>query len=204
VVTDMSAVFHPGDFVLIEGPSGSGKTSLLRLLNRLQDPAAGEILVDDMPVASLEVTRLRRQISYLQQVPVMLQGNVAENLRFPFRYGAARGLEVPSEERLQALLDQVRLDTKLDADATRLSQGEKQRLALIRALLQEPRVLLCDEPTSALDAESRRVVQEELERQNADKGRTVIVVTHVDFRPAAARLRRFHLNRREGLQEVAA
>jgi len=204
LATDMSAVFDAGDFVLIEGPSGSGKTSLLRLLNRLQEPASGQIRIDGKPLAEHEVTQLRRRVAYLQQSPVMLAGTVTDNLQLPFRYAASRGSTPPDAERIAALLDHYVLDVRADADATRLSQGQKQRLALIRILLQEPQVLLCDEPTSALDPESRRIVQHELERQSVDHRRTVIVVTHLEFTPRETTARRFRLSRSEGLREVTA
>jgi putative ABC transport system ATP-binding protein len=199
----VSATIEPGAFVLIEGPSGSGKSSLLRLLNRLQEPTTGAVLVDDEPIAAADVPRFRRSVAYLQQSPVMLDGDIQRNLLFPFAFATANGAPQPSSDTLQHELERFLLDVNLADDATKLSVGQKQRLALIRALLLQPRILLCDEPTSALDRESGRIVQEELERQNQQHRRTVVVVTHADFQPRVP-ARRFRLTAQRGLQEVPA
>lgn len=203
LLRDVSLVVLPGQFVLIEGPSGSGKSSLLRLLNRLQEPTDGTILVDDRPAREHEVMRLRRRIGYVQQTPVMLDGNVAANLGLPFRFRATGHHAAPTSARLRTLLDEFLLhDVSLDDDATRLSVGQKQRVALIRTLLTEPQVLLCDEPTSALDPQSREIVQAALERLNIEHAMSIILVTHLDYHPKHAAVRRYRLAREDGLREV--
>jgi putative ABC transport system ATP-binding protein len=202
---NISLVVGRGGFILIEGPSGSGKSSLLRLMNRLQEPTGGEILLDDRPIRDYDVTSLRRRIGYVQQTPVMLEGSVADNLLLPFRFRSARQRTSPDRDRLRALMDELLLhDVELSGQATQLSVGQKQRVALIRAVLTEPEILLCDEPSSALDPESRDIVQASLERLNVERQMTLIVVTHFDFHPKRVSPQRYRLTRRDGLREAPA
>jgi len=200
----VSLDIDPGRFLLIEGPSGSGKSSLLRLLNRLQEPTSGEILIDGQSVGAHDVPTFRRRIGYLQQSPVMVEGSVADNLLLPFGFAAARRKVAPSAADLRQLLQDYLLhDVDLASAASKLSVGQKQRIALIRMLLMQPEVLLCDEPTSALDPASREIVQESLEKLNVAKQMTVVVVTHVDFTTQRVIPLRYRLTRDAGFQEVA-
>jgi putative ABC transport system ATP-binding protein len=144
------------------GPSGAGKTTLLRLLNRLDDPDAGDILLDGLDVRTYDVLALRRRVQFVGQVPVTFPGTVAANV----------GPEV------DILLPRVGLPTALaERDADRLSVGEAQRMCLARALARHPECLLLDEPTSALDTASKAGI-EALIRSLADEGLTVVMVTH--------------------------
>ncbi len=178
---DVDLVIEPGDFAVIRGPSGSGKSSMLRLLNRLSEPSGGRVLIDGQPAVDMDVTVLRRRIGYVQQTPVMIAGSVRDNLQLPFRYAAAAGVKAPDDGVLKRLLRTYLLPTvDLDSDASALSVGQRQRIALIRALLVEPEILLCDEPTSALDPESRNVVEGELVRRNREHGTSIVLVTHLD------------------------
>ena len=196
-------VFDAGDFALVHGPSGCGKSSLLRLLNRLQEPSAGEILVDDRPIGDYEVTRFRRRMGYIQQTPVMVPGSVRENLLYPFCFKALRGQASPCDKALRGWLDDLLLTTvQLDDKAAPLSVGQQQRLALIRTLLVEPDVLLCDEPTSALDADSKGVVDAWLERVNTERDIGVVLVSHLDFAPQQVQPRRYVV-RGQRLEEEA-
>ncbi len=205
LLRSIALVVESGEFVLIEGPSGSGKSSLLRLLNRLQEPTSGEILLDETPIVSHDVTALRRRIGYVQQTPVMLRGSVAENFQLPFRFSSARDRAAPNSDRLRELMDDFLLqDVQLTDEATRLSVGQKQRVALIRTLLTAPELLLCDEPTSALDAQSREIVQSSLERLNIEDRMSVIQVTHLEVSSKRAHPRRYRLTRGDGLQETGA
>lgn len=192
LLEDVNFVLGEGDFVLIRGESGCGKSSLLHLLNRLEEPSAGQILVDGQPIASYEVTQLRRQLGFVQQTPVMVEGTVRENLLYPFSFKAARGQTEPGDEALRVRLDEFLLtEVELRDDAELLSVGQKQRVALIRTLLTQPRVLLCDEATSALDPRSKSVVEEALERENTARGVSVALVTHLEFVPQIAKARRY-------------
>lgn len=144
------------------GPSGVGKSTLLRLLNRLDDPDAGDVLLDGLDVRSYDVLELRRRVQLVGQVPVTFPGTVAANV----------GPEV------EPLLARVGLDAALAwRDADRLSVGEAQRMCLARALARHPECLLLDEPTSALDTIAKAGV-EGLIRSLADDGLTVVMVTH--------------------------
>ncbi len=192
-----------GDFILIHGPSGSGKSSLLRLPNRLQEPSSGDIILDGIPVALHNVTELRRTVGYVQQTPAMVGGAVRNNLTLSFAFKAGRDRQLPDDDRLRVLLDDFLLqDVDLDDDAETLSVGQKQRIALIRTLLSEPRFLLCDEPTSALDPESKSVVETWLERLALEQNIGIVQVTHGDFTPDRVSPRRYRLD--GDLQEVSA
>lgn len=191
---DLNLTLNSNDFVLIQGPSGSGKSSLLRLLNRLQEPSSGAILIDDRLIDQYEVTTLRQRIGYVQQVPVMVEGDVRKNLQLSFQFKASQDVLSPQDEDLRTRLDEFLLEeVGLDDDAQLLSVGQKQRLALIRTLLTQPEVILCDEPTSALDHQSKTVVESWLERLNLAHNTGIIMVTHLDFTPTEVRPRKFVL-----------
>ena len=181
-----------GDFILIQGRSGCGKSSLLRLLNRLQDPTQGDILVDGRSPAESDICALRRQLAWVQQTPVMLQGSVADNLTLAFRYKTAGDTRTPERAALRQWLDSLLMeDVDLDDDATVLSVGQQQRLSLIRSPLVGPAFLLCDEPTSALDADSKEIVEIWLERAHVERGIGVVLATHVPFELRQVRPRRY-------------
>jgi putative ABC transport system ATP-binding protein len=168
IIEGFSARIPADGLTAMVGPSGAGKTTLLRLLNRLDDPDAGDVLLDGRDVRSYDVLQLRRRVQYVGQVPVTFPGTVAANV----------GPEVDS------LLARVGLPAALASrDADRLSVGEAQRMCLARALARHPECLLLDEPTSALDTTSKAGI-EALIRSLADEGLTVVMVTH-DPRQAA-------------------
>jgi putative ABC transport system ATP-binding protein len=173
IVEGFSAVISRLGLTAMVGSSGAGKTTLLRLLNRLDDPDAGQVLLDGKDVRDYDVLDLRRRVQYVGQVPVTFPGTVIENL----------ALADPSTDA-SALLARVGLDPALaDRRADALSVGEAQRLSLARALACAPEALLLDEPTSALDTTSKGGI-EQLIRSLAGGGLTVVLVTH-DPRQAA-------------------
>ncbi|MBT4097519.1 MAG: ATP-binding cassette domain-containing protein [Gemmatimonadetes bacterium] len=181
-----------GDFVVIEGPSGSGKSSLLRLLNRLVEPTAGQMLVDGVIPAAAQTPALRRQVALLQQTPVIMSDTVRVNLLHGDAFATQSAAK--DEAQLRRDLDRVGLEhIALDDAAEPLSVGQRQRLALARLLRVQPRFLLADEPTSALDDESRRVVLARLESLCVDGGMGVVLVTHRQFTPARITPRRLRL-----------
>ncbi|GAB6094873.1 ABC transporter ATP-binding protein [Desulfatiferula olefinivorans] len=184
VFSGVSLTFGAGEFHLVRGPSGTGKSSFLRLLNRLEEPAGGRLFFKDRPYADLAAPELRRQILYIQQTPVVVDGTVRDNLLMPFLLKHNRTLPKPDDQRLRERLDSVSLNTvALTHPARSLSVGQQQRLCLIRGLLLSPAVVLLDEPTSALDDESSRIVEAMAEALCLDSGKTVVMVSHREFRP---------------------
>lgn len=178
VLDGVSVTLPGGEFTALIGPSGAGKTSLLRLLDRLDDPTSGEIHFHGRPIVSYPVRELRCRVGFVFQTPVMFAGTVADNLRVAASL-AVPGNEPPDGAWVEALLRLVELDPLyVGREADRLSGGEKQRVALARALATRPEVLLLDEPTSALDPEVAERLMRTVARLNAERGHTVVMVTH--------------------------
>jgi ABC-type methionine transport system ATPase subunit len=159
------------------GPSGAGKTSLLRLLNRLDDPTAGEVWFDGQPIDRYPVKALRRRVGFVFQAPAMFAGTVADNLRTAVAIGGAAGASNPPD--MERVLDAVGLSARYaERDAESLSGGEKQRVSIARALMTRPEVLLLDEPTSALDPEIAERLLATVEELTRSYGVAVVMVTH--------------------------
>ncbi|MBO8092671.1 MAG: ATP-binding cassette domain-containing protein [Prosthecochloris sp.] len=181
---DLQLTVDTGAFVLLRGASGTGKSTLLRLICRLQPFSHGRILfkgrsIDDMPPAEL-----RQRVLYTAQIPAMIDDTVKANLLFPFDFEVNRGKATPADDHLRQMLERFFLkDISLDQHALKLSVGQQQRVALMRAILQQPEMLLLDEPTSALDAESASMVFSIIEHLNRDRRMTIIAVTHSDYQP---------------------
>ena len=156
----------------VAGPSGSGKSSLLRLLDRLADPASGTVRHQGEDVRERDPLELRREVALVPQLPALLDGTVADNLS----YAASLGGGSPDVPRL---LELAGLDAGYaDRDAARLSVGEQQRAMLARALATDPGVLLLDEPTSALDEAARDAVEATLRDLLQRLGISLVLVTH--------------------------
>ena len=184
VFSELNLRVDEGEFVLIKGASGTGKSTLLRLICRLQSYGNGRILFRGSPVESVPPAELRRSITYVAQIPSMIDASVKENLLFPFSFTSNRSREEPSEKQLAEMLEQFYLqDISLLHQARNLSVGQQQRIALMRALLLDPEILLLDEPTSALDAKSASMVFAIIEHLNATQGKTIMMVTHSSFLP---------------------
>ncbi len=172
-----------GDFYTLLGPSGCGKTTTLRCVAGLERPDVGEIRIDGVPVSSSRsgvwVPPHERAIGMVfQSYAIWPHMTVFENVAFPLRYGAARvpGSEVHS--RVREALAMVQLDALENRPAPHLSGGQQQRLALARAFVMRPKVLLLDEPLSNLDAKLREEMRIELRRLVKSLGMTTIFVTH--------------------------
>jgi len=175
ILRDVSFRLERGRALTLVGPSGSGKSSLLRCLNRLEEPTAGTVRFEGRDIRSLDPRRLRREVALVTQAPVLFEGTVRDNLLL--RPADATGDF--SEARLARTLAEVGLDEQtLDRDAGTLSGGEKQRVTIARALLGDPRVLLLDEPTSALDPPNAALVVETVLRLREARGMTIVASTH--------------------------
>ena len=171
VLKGIDARFEAGRVTAIVGPSGAGKTSLLRCLNRLEDPDAGTVWLDGRDVRELDPTFVRRKVAMIFQTPILFPGGVEANLQY--------GLE-PTMSRthlIDALGAAGLSESFLQRDSVALSVGQAQRVAVARALVRDPEVLLMDEPTSALDKDAAAKI-ESLIRALADSGLTVVLVTH--------------------------
>ena len=177
VLTELSARLPEGVSAIV-GPSGAGKSTVLRLFDRLSDADTGTVRFRGEDTRDLDPLRLRREVALVPQLPVLLEGTVADNLRFA---AGLRGAE-PDIGRLLGLggLD----ESFADRDVERLSVGEQQRAMIARALATEPDVLLLDEPTSALDEVARDAVERTVTALRERVGASVVLVTHD---PAQAR-----------------
>jgi putative ABC transport system ATP-binding protein len=161
-----------GGISTLLGPSGSGKTSLLRLLNRLDEPASGQIYYNDEAIPSLNIQSLRREVGMVFQRQELFEGTVEENILFG-----------PSVHRIwidvEDILELVGLDADLSGrDVSTLSGGQAQKVSIARALAVGPRVLLLDEPTSGLDPTSTLQTESLVKRLAATLGLTCVFVTH--------------------------
>jgi putative ABC transport system ATP-binding protein len=175
ILDDISVDVERGSALTLVGPSGSGKSSLLRCLNRLEEPTGGVVRFDGRRISELDPRELRRRAALVQQTAVLFEGTVRTNLMV---HAPGVTLDV-SESRLREALAEVGLDVALlDRDAAMLSGGERQRVTIARALLRDPQALLLDEPTSALDPPNAMLVVETICRLRDTRGPTIVAVTH--------------------------
>ncbi|MBV8630980.1 MAG: phosphate ABC transporter ATP-binding protein [Silvibacterium sp.] len=164
----------PGEVLAIVGPSGAGKSTLLRLVNRLDEPTEGTVFFHGRDYRELAPDALRRVIGMVMQRAYLFPGTIADNIVF----GPRQRGETMAAAQIEALLAEVGLEDYASRDALTLSGGEAQRVAITRALANEPEVLLLDEPTSALDEASRGSVERLLERLIRERHLTCLWVTH--------------------------
>ncbi|WP_313218025.1 ABC transporter transmembrane domain-containing protein [Stenotrophomonas sp.] len=170
---------RPGETVALVGPSGAGKSTILSMLLRFHDPAAGRILVDGVDLREVDPAQLREQLALVPQQPTLFASSAFENIRYGRLEATDEEVQRAAEaaeadEFLQALPEGYA--SELGERGARLSGGQQQRIAIARALLKDAPILLLDEATSALDAQSERAVQQALERLMA--GRTTLVIAH--------------------------
>jgi ATP-binding cassette subfamily B protein len=169
----------PGELVALVGPSGSGKTTTTYLIPRLYDVEAGAVEIDGTDVRALTLVSLGRAIGFVTQETYLFHASVRENLLYA-KPGATQD-ELEAAARAAAIHDRIMelpdgYDTIVGERGYKLSGGEKQRVAIARVLLKDPRILILDEATSALDTVSERLIQSALER--LEKGRTTIAIAH--------------------------
>jgi ATP-binding cassette, subfamily B, bacterial len=178
-LVDVDFEAQSGQLVALVGPSGSGKTTTTYLLPRLYDVDEGAVEIDGHDVRNLTLASLGTVIGFVTQETFLFHASVRENIRYART--DANDREVEAAARLAAIHDRIRglpqgYDTLVGERGYKLSGGEKQRIALARVLLKDPRILVLDEATSALDTVSERLIQAAIER--VMKGRTTIAIAH--------------------------
>ncbi len=189
---DISLKIAAKEFVVITGPSGSGKTTLLNLIGGMTQPTSGEILVsnrDILAMADAELCLFRAEtIGFVFQFPTLFPTlNVIENVHLPRRFSK----KTVDEDYAMGLLQKIGLAERNEAYHFELSEGQKQRVCIARALVNKPSLLLCDEPTGDLDSDHEAVIMEMMAHANAN-GATVLMTTHnLALKSAASRT--FHI-----------
>jgi ABC-type multidrug transport system fused ATPase/permease subunit len=179
VLHDVSFTADPGQVVALVGPSGAGKSTLASLIARFYDPTAGRVLLDGNDLRDLTLAGLRSHIGIVFQDTFLFDTTIRENIAFGREEAAERDVVEAAHaanawEFIERLPDGI--DTRVGERGVQLSEGQKQRLAIARALLRQPRVLILDEPTSALDARAEHLLQSALD--NLMRGRTTFVIAH--------------------------
>tara|TARA_B110000438_G_scaffold31953_1_gene31450 strand:- start:15 stop:1766 length:1752 start_codon:yes stop_codon:yes gene_type:complete len=179
VIQGISFTVEPGQTIALVGPSGAGKSTLVQLLHRFYDPIKGEIRIDGIPLKSAQQSSYWQQIGIVPQETILFGGTIVENIEY-----AKPG--VTKEEVIQAakaanahnfiMETPEGYETVVGEKGIRLSAGQRQRIAIARAILKNPRILILDEATSALDNESELLIQEALERLM--QGRTSFIIAH--------------------------
>ena len=174
LLDNISLDIERAEVLAVLGPSGAGKSTFLRLLNRLDEPTGGTVLLDGVDYRTLNPQDLRRRIGMVMQRAFLFPGTIADNVRFGPRQ-SGKGL---SNQSVEDLLEQVGLTGFADRNALTLSGGEAQRVAITRALANEPDILLLDEPTSALDDVAKHGIESLLESLIRQRHLTCVWVTH--------------------------
>ena len=179
VLNNISFHIHPGEHIALVGPSGVGKTTLISLVLRFYKPTSGEIYFDGCPASEFEVGSLRRCIGYVSQSTLLLSGTIEENLRYAnpeasdeqiIRAAKVAGIH----EFISSLPEGYK--AKIGERGVNLSEGQKQRLSIARALVKAPDILVLDEPTSALDSQRERSIFQSL--PSFIRNRTLFVAAH--------------------------
>ncbi|CAH8580910.1 unnamed protein product [Schistosoma rodhaini] len=179
VLKNFNLSIKSGQTVALVGPSGSGKSTVIHMLQRFYDPTKGKVLIENEDIKNVDLKAYRNQIGCVQQEPVLFEGTISDNIRLGKLDATQDEIEEAAKLAnahgfIQQLPDGY--DTYVGERGGGMSGGQKQCIAIARALIRKPRLLLLDEATSSLDAKSERVVQMALDR--AIEGRTVVVVAH--------------------------
>src|SRR5437867_3530346 len=183
VLREITVQLNRGESAAIIGPSGSGKSTLLNIIGTLDRPSSGQVLLDGQDLTRLDEAALadtrNRQIGFVFQSHHLLQQcTVLENVLVPTLASHDDAVRNGAEKRGRELLQRVGLGERLSHRPGQLSGGERQRVAVVRALINNPKLLLADEPTGALDRASAQNLADLLVQLNGEEGVTLIVVTH--------------------------
>jgi ATP-binding cassette, subfamily B, bacterial len=178
-VVDLSLDVEPGETCILVGPSGSGKTTTTYLIPRLYDVDGGAVEIDGVDVRKLTLASLGETVGFVTQETYLFHASIRDNLRYA--KPDATDAELEAATRAAAIYDRIHelpdgFDTIVGERGYKLSGGEKQRVAIARVLLKDPRILILDEATSALDTVSERLIQAAVERLMV--GRTTIAIAH--------------------------
>ena len=177
ILNSISLQIEPGEFVALLGPSGAGKSSLLKLMNRLKSVSAGAIYFRGNPIENLSAIELRRQVTLVGQDCRLLGMTVQAALHYPLQLQA-----IPKHERMariSAWLERLQLPRDwLDRTELQLSGGQQQQVAIARALVMEPTLLLLDEPTSAQDLGAATHILSVIQTQVKERGLAVVMSNH--------------------------
>jgi ATP-binding cassette subfamily B protein len=178
-LSDVDVTVPAGSSLALVGATGSGKSTLASLVARLNDPTTGRVLIDGIDVRDLALADLARLVGVVSQETYLLHGTIRENLRHARPDATDEEMETAARRaQIHDLISALPAgyDTVVGARGHRFSGGEKQRLAIARTLLRDPRILVLDEATSALDTETERAVQAAVDE--ASRGRTTITIAH--------------------------
>jgi len=183
VLDRLSLTVVPGETIAVTGPSGSGKTTFLNILGTLDEPTAGEVILGTEPIRGMDETRraaLRnRYIGFVFQQHILLpQLTILENVMLPVLPVKEKNLKQEAQERAVTLLEKVGMKDHLRHFPGRLSVGECQRAAVVRALVNKPSLLLADEPTGSLDAHNAALLADLLSELSGLYGYALVMVTH--------------------------
>ena len=179
VLSDISMYINDGELTVLIGPSGCGKTTTLKMINRLIPASKGEIFIDEKNIEEMDKVQLRRNMGYVIQ-----QGGLFPHMTIRQNIEIIERLEKKDTEKIventKQLMKMVDLDPDqfLDRYPTELSGGQRQRIGVIRALANDPEIILLDEPFSALDPVTRSSLQDELIELQSKVGKTMVFVTH--------------------------
>ena len=181
ILFEVSTEIAAGEIVIMTGPSGSGKTTLLTLIGALRSCQEGVVKVLDNNLSAAsehELVKVRRRIGYIFQQHNLLESlSVAQNIQMALELGGERSRK-GWDERIEKVLDQVGMAEHMHKMPDQLSDGQKQRIGIARALVHHPSIILADEPTASLDKHSGRDVVELIQRLAKEEGAAVVLVTH--------------------------